>query len=67
MPPDSSETTDREAVAEIYEDLLSKAVAAERERCAKIADNYGREGDRLSKEFACEVADEIAARIRSET
>jgi hypothetical protein len=39
-------------------------ISHERQRCAKIADDYGREGDRLSKEFACETADEIAARIR---
>jgi hypothetical protein len=35
------------------------------ETAAKICDNYGREGDRLAKEYACEVADEIAARIRN--
>jgi hypothetical protein len=35
------------------------------EECATIADNYGREGDRLSKEFACEMADELASRIRA--
>jgi hypothetical protein len=35
----------------------------QREKDARIADNYARDG-RLSKEYACEVADEIAARIR---
>ncbi len=43
---------------------IADAETAERRRCAEIADNYGREGDRLGKEFACETADEIAARIR---
>jgi hypothetical protein len=43
------------------------AVAAEREACAQVADNYGREGDRISKEYACEMADELAARIRART
>lgn len=52
-------------------DLVTKvnALSAERarviERCAMVADNYGREGDRLSKEYACEMADELAARIRA--
>ena|SRR5205814_6779467 len=43
---------------------IADAVAAEQRRCAEIADNYGREGDRLGKEYARETADEIAARIR---
>jgi len=34
------------------------------EECAKVADNYARDG-RVYKEYACETADEIAARIRS--
>ena len=34
------------------------------EMAAALADNYGRDG-RLSKEYACETADEIAARIRA--
>jgi hypothetical protein len=45
-------------------DAVVEALTDERERCAKVAANYGREGDRLSREYACEVADEIAARIR---
>lgn len=44
---------------------VAAALSAETERCAMIADDYGREGDRLGKEFACETADEIAARIRA--
>lgn len=39
------------------------ATAAERERAAGIADNYGRDPT-LSKAYACETADEIAAAIR---
>ena len=34
------------------------------EECADVADNYARDG-RVYKEYACETADEIAARIRS--
>jgi hypothetical protein len=34
------------------------------EMCAKVADDYGRDG-RLYKELACETADELAARIRA--
>lgn len=46
-------------------ELIGNAIAAEREACAKIADEYGREGDRFAKEYACETADELAARIRA--
>jgi hypothetical protein len=34
------------------------------EEAAKVCDQYARDG-RLSKEYACETADELAARIRS--
>lgn len=44
--------------------LIERVRAEERERCAAVADNYARDG-RLCREYACEVADEIAARIRS--
>lgn len=56
-----------DAVRQRFNREIGAALVAMRERCAVIADNYGREGDRLSKEFACEVADEIAARIRADT
>jgi hypothetical protein len=40
--------------------------AEQRERCASIAWEYGREeSDPLYKDFACQVADEIADRIRN--
>ena len=35
------------------------------EQAAKVCDDYGREGDRLSQEYACETADELASRIRA--
>jgi hypothetical protein len=35
------------------------------EEAAGLCDGYGREGDRLYKEFACETADELSARIRA--
>ncbi len=35
------------------------------EEAAKLCDAYGREGERTAKEYACETADEIAARIRA--
>jgi len=35
------------------------------EEAAKVAAAYGHEGDRLAKEYACEVSDEITARIRA--
>lgn len=35
------------------------------EEAARVADNYGREAERTSKEYACEMADEMAARIRA--
>lgn len=35
------------------------------ETCAKICDGYGREGDRLAREFANETADELASRMRA--
>jgi len=48
------------------ETVLRILVKHERELCAQVADDYGRDG-RLSKEYACEVADELAARIRART
>ena len=44
---------------------IEAARAEERERCARICDGYGREGERLAKEYAVETADELAARIRA--
>jgi hypothetical protein len=38
---------------------------AVREQAAAICDGYGREGDRYSKEYAAETADELATRIRA--
>ncbi len=59
-------------VADLYHDLkprpwepVLRAVLAERKRCANIAGAYGREGNQPLKGSACEVADEIAAWIRS--
>jgi hypothetical protein len=43
----------------------AEAVQAERWACALICDGYGREGERVAKEYAAETADEIAARIRA--
>lgn len=56
-------------IAEIIVGYLTTAHAAgfaeAREMAAETCDGYGREGDRLSKEYACETADEISARIRA--
>ena len=41
-------------------------IKLEREECAKVADDYARDG-RMEREYACEVADELAARIRNRT
>ena len=57
-----------EAILTNVEAILTKVIRETvndtLELAAKLADNYGREGDRIAKEFACETADEIAARIR---
>lgn len=44
--------------------LMFEATMLERDRCAKLADDYARDG-RTHKEYACETADELAARIRT--
>ena len=43
--------------------FAARARAEAIEECRQIAENYGREAERTSKEYACEVADEIASRI----
>jgi hypothetical protein len=44
--------------------LVAQARADAIEECGTVADNYGREAERTDKEYACEMADEMAARIR---
>lgn len=56
-------TFDRDMQREIVA-LLRTVEREALERAAMVADNYARDG-RTHKEFACETADEIAARIRS--
>jgi hypothetical protein len=46
------------------DDLLRELVGGVHVECARVADDYARDG-RFEKEFACETADEIAARIRN--
>lgn len=48
-------------------DVIARAIAAERERCAKVADGYGWQGQRAVSqrlEAALDRADEIATAIR---
>ena len=45
--------------------LAGQARARALREAADVCDAYGREGDQLSKEYACESADELAARIRA--
>lgn len=54
------------ALANLGPDPIAAAVAAERERCAGICDDYCRDGTN-PKEYAVETADELAARIRNST
>lgn len=50
----------------LVEGAIEAAVAVERERCARIADNHARGDDEGYAEAACVIADEIRAQpVRS--
>jgi hypothetical protein len=56
----------KDAVWGVHDDRSAAraALAVAIEACAKVADDYSRDG-RDYKEYACETADELAARIRA--
>jgi hypothetical protein len=54
----------KENIEPAIRDLIAQATAEALEKAAQLCDGYAREG-RLSQEYACETADEIAARIRA--